>query len=107
RDAFPADGAVARLTNLGRKLALMRIRMAVDAMAKLQTGPARFSVGAGCVTLHTSDVSVRPSERVASLGMIKPSHQLPIVRIVTLCAFSTETALMRVFVAGNTGRGKA
>jgi len=87
RNLFPAASAVARLAAL-RERAVVRVTMAVGALAVGDAGISRFVVRSGCVALLARDLDMQSGKREASLGVIEllRAYRLPVSRVVALRA---------------------
>lgn len=104
RNSLPAFSAVAGLAAL-RETAVVRIGVAVRALAEGYARVARLAIRARRVALLTLHLHVETSQRVARLGMIKLSDRdcLPVREVVALDTIRSQPPLVRIFVAGSAG----
>jgi hypothetical protein len=103
---LPSRSAVARLAGRFESSA-MRIRVAIRAVAKGESGVARLFVFARKMALLASDFAMQTREWVASLGVVEPTdaNGFPVVLVVTLQTAGTKLPLVLVLMACGTARG--
>lgn len=107
RNPLPARCVVARLASL-REAAVMRVFVAVGALAEGNARVLRLAVGAIDVALRALHLNVEPGQRIASLGVIElfDLHTLPILDVMALLAGLTKPALVRILVTNGARWGQ-
>ena len=87
---------------------VVRILMAVVALAEGDTLVARFSVRTGRVTLFALHGDMLPGQRIARLGVIEGlANVFPLVEIVAGLALGAEASLVKILMTGCAGLGDA
>jgi len=101
RDFLPSRCGVAGLATL-REFSVVKIGVAIGALAEREPGVARLAVVAGLVALLAFHLRVQARERIAGLTMVKLADRdrLPVGVIVALETVRAEAALVLIFVAG-------
>jgi hypothetical protein len=96
---------MARLASL-RKAAVVRILMAIGALAESNTHILRLAVYAICVALGALHLGMQAGQRIACLRMIelRGADRFPILKIVALLAGRTKSAFVLIFVTANASR---
>jgi len=110
RHLLPPSCVMARLAGL-RETPMMRILVAVGALAERNPHVLRLSVRSVRMTLGALHLQMQPRQRIACLRVIKlrltglaDVDRLPVHEIVALLANGPQTAFVLVFMAGNATR---
>ena len=105
---LPATGRVAGFAGL-REAAVVRIGVAIRALAERDPGIARFAVGARRVAFFALHLRVQSRQWIARFTVIEFSdgYGFPVRVVVALQTILPEAALVLVFMAGSTGLGQA
>lgn len=105
---LPSRRAVARLAGRFESSA-MRIRVAIRAAAKGESGVARLFVLPRKMALLASDFAMQTGEGIAGFGVVEPpdADGFPIVVVVTLQTVGTKLPLVLVLMAGGATRGNS
>ena len=106
-DALPSQGGVAGRARL-LEAAMMRVLVAVVALAERKTLIARLAAGSGRVTFLALDLLMLTGERVARPGMVERLRDvLPVIEVVARLAFLAEPSLVKILVTGSAGGRRA
>jgi hypothetical protein len=106
-DPFPPSRCVTGGAT-GREASVMRIPVAVVALAEGKSEVPRLAVRSGRMTLFAPDGYVLSGERIARLGMVEGSGGFsPVVEVVTLLALRSKSSLVRIFMTGCASLGNA
>ncbi len=85
---------------------VMRVLVAVVALAEGKILISRLAVGSGRVALLAFDLLMLTGQRVASLRMVERLRDvLPVIEIVASLAFLTEASLVKILVTRRAGGG--
>ena len=104
RDAFPTAGVVAGGASLVLEAALVRVGVAVVALAEGQTFISRCALRVGRVALLALHFLVESGERVARFVVIELAGRIfPVDEVVALDAIWAEPAFVEIFVTGGAG----
>ena len=105
---LPAGRGVAGRTGL-REAAVMRIRVTIRAQVEGNANILRFSIRTVGMALRALHLGVQSGQGIASFAVIElpDIDLLPVDEVVAGLARGTEPPFMKVFVAGNAGRGEA
>lgn len=102
RDLLPTRCRVTRLAGL-LEAAVMNISVAVGALAKGNPCVSRFTLRVQRMAFLTSDLGVKPRQRIARLRVVEfldGADRFPIREIVALLAIRAQPSLVRIFVTG-------
>ena len=104
RDAFPTVGVVAGGARLVLEAALVRVGVAVVALAEGQTFISRCALRVGRVALLAFHFLVQSGERVACLVVIELARGIfPVDEVVALNAIRAEPAFVEILVTCGAG----
>lgn len=101
RHALPAVRIVAGLATLLLKAALVRIGVAIVALAESQKHPARLVIRSWGVALLAGHLRVQSGQRIFRPGVIELRDVFPILEVVTLLAVLSQAAIVGILVAGS------
>lgn len=106
-DLLPTQGRMAGRTCL-LDSAMMRILVAVIALAKRKSLVSRLVVRPGCMALLALHLLVLSGQRVPRFRMIERRRDvLPVIEVVAGFALRPETSLVKIFVARGASLGNA
>lgn len=96
---------MARLASL-RKAAVVRILMAIGALAERNTYILRLAVCAICVALGALHLGMQAGQRIARLRVIElcGADGFPVLEVMALLAGRTKSAFVLIFVTANASR---
>ena len=106
-DPLPSTGVVAGVATL-REAAVVRILVAIGALAEWNANVLRLAIGTVGVTLAALHLRMQSGERITGFGVVELAHVhgFPVNEVVAGLARRAQTALVEIFVTGRAGGGQ-
>ena len=106
-DPLPSAGIMAGVATL-REAAVVRILVAIGALAEWNANVLRLAVGTVGVTLGTLHLRMQSGERITGLRMVELAHVdgFPVDEVVAGLAVRAQTTLVEILVTGRAGSGQ-
>ena len=105
-DPLPSAGIVAGVATL-REAAVVRILVAIGALAEWNANVFRLAIGTVGVALGALHFRMQSGERITGFGVVELAHVdgFPVDEVVAGLAGRAQTALVEIFVTGRAGGG--
>ncbi|PYX67268.1 MAG: hypothetical protein DMG78_28015 [Acidobacteria bacterium] len=91
-----------------REAAVVRILVAIGALAEWNANVLRLAIGTVGVTLAALHLRMQSGERITGFGVVELAHVdgFPVDEVVAGLARRAQTALVEIFVTGRAGGGQ-